>query len=65
MQTVQAFLRRYAPLYAGQLVVDGYWGPQTCGVLAEFARRTGIRGADGRNIGPQIARKLWVAGCRA
>lgn len=63
-QRLQGWLRDTYPLYAKALAVDGWWGPKTSGVLAEFARRSSIRGADGANIGPQIARKLFVAGCR-
>lgn len=61
---LQAFLRRYAPRYARGLVVDGVWGPRTSAVVREFALRSGVRDADGLNIGPQIARKLTVAGFR-
>ena len=64
VQALQDFLRRTYPLYAKGLDVDGWWGPQTTGVVREFAQRTGIRSADGLNIGPQIARKLYVAGFR-
>jgi hypothetical protein len=54
---VQAFLNRYAPAYA-HLAVDGVWGPATTAALAEFAHRSGIPDADGRNIGPRIAAAL-------
>jgi hypothetical protein len=59
---VQGFLRRFAPAYAGQLAVDGVWGPRTTAALAEFAHRSGIAEADGRNIGPKIAAALHRAG---
>lgn len=56
---LQAWLRRTFPLYAGRLAVDGVWGPRTSAVLAEFGRRTlGPGIADGRNIGPRLARQL-------
>jgi hypothetical protein len=58
---LQAFLNRYAPAYS-RLVVDGVWGPATTAVLAEFAHRSGIPSADGRNIGPKIAAALYAAG---
>lgn len=58
----QAFLRRVFPAYAGDLVVDGWYGQQTARVVAEFARRSGIAGADGLNIGPKLATALWRAG---
>jgi hypothetical protein len=63
-QRLQRELRRAYPRYAKHLDDDGYWGPQTTAVLREFAHRTGIRSADGANIGPQIARKLYLAGVR-
>lgn len=64
VEALQGFLARYAPLYARGLDVDGWWGPQTSGVIREFGRRTGIVRADGLNIGPQLARKLLLAGFR-
>lgn len=64
VQALQAFLVRYAPLYAKGLDVDGWWGRQTSGVIREFGHRTGVRSADGLNIGGQLARKLWLAGFR-
>lgn len=59
---LQSFLRRYAPAYAGHLAVDGWYGPQTGGVVREFAQRSRITAADGRNVGPQIALALWRVG---
>lgn len=61
---LQDFFRRTYSLYAKGLAVDGWWGPATTAVIREFAQRSGIRSADGLNIGPQIARKLYVAGAR-
>lgn len=58
---LQGFLNRYAPGYSW-LAVDGWYGAQTAAVLAEFARRSGVKGADGLNIGPQIAAALYRAG---
>jgi hypothetical protein len=58
----QAWLHRYAPAYAGDLAADGVWGPKTSTVNREFARRSGIGSADGRNIGPQLAAAYWRAG---
>jgi len=65
VQALQNFLRTRYPLYAKLLVCDGWYGNETARILAEFARRSAIRGADGRNVGPQIARALYVAGMRA
>lgn len=59
---LQAFLRRYAPAYAGRLTVDGWYGPQTAAALREFAHRNGIGDADGLNIGPKLAAALYRAG---
>jgi hypothetical protein len=61
---LQQFLVRRYPLYAKTLSPDGFYGPRTAAVLAEFAHRSGIPGADGRNIGPRIARRLYLAGFR-
>lgn len=61
---LQAFWRDRYSLYARHLAVDGWWGPATSEVCRQFAQRSGIRAADGRNIGPQIARKLHLAGFR-
>jgi hypothetical protein len=57
----QQFLNRAYPAYA-DLEVDGHWGPATSRVNREFAHRSGIRSADGRNIGPQLARAYHRAG---
>jgi hypothetical protein len=59
---LQGFLKRYAPAYAGRLVTDGWWGDHTTAILAEFAHRSGIPEADGRNVGPKIAAALYRAG---
>lgn len=40
------------------------YGPATVAFLAEFAHRSGIGDADGRNIGPKIAAALAAAGFR-
>lgn len=64
VKALQGFLRANYPLYAKGLDVDGWWGAQTRGVVREFGRRTGVLSADGANIGPQLARKLFLAGFR-
>jgi hypothetical protein len=64
VQALQNFYRTRYPAYARLLVCDGWWGNETTRITAEFARRSAIRAADGRNIGPQIARKLHLAGFR-
>jgi hypothetical protein len=64
VKQLQAFLRRNYPLYAKGLDDDGWWGPLTTGVVREFGQRTGVLSADGENVGPQLARKLYIAGFR-
>lgn len=64
VRALQAFWRTRYSLYAKDLAVDGWWGDQTTEVCRQFALRSGIRTADGRNIGQQIARKLYLAGFR-
>lgn len=64
VERLQADLRRLFPLYAKHLAVDGWWGAQTRGVIDEFGRRSSIPEADGRNIGPKLARALWNEGVR-
>jgi hypothetical protein len=61
---LQDWLRRAFPLYAKHLAVDGWWGDQTTGVVRDYAHRSGVRSADGRNVGPQLARKLYLSGFR-
>jgi hypothetical protein len=61
---LQQFWRSRYALYAKHLAVDGWWGPKTSEVCRQFAQRSGIRSADGLNIGPQVARKLYLAGFR-
>jgi hypothetical protein len=62
VRTVQAFLRRVFPSYAGALVVDGAFGPATTAAVTEFQRRTGLS-ADGV-IGPATWAKLASHGYR-
>lgn len=45
-----------------KLPVTGYYGDMTQAVIAEFQRRVGITGADGRDIGPQTIAALTRAG---
>lgn len=61
---LQRFLARYAPSYAGRLPATGRYLDETTAAVAEFARRSGIPGADGRNVGPLIAAALARAGFR-
>lgn len=62
VKALQGWLRSSYSLYAKGLTVDGWYGPQTAGVLAEFAHRSGIDDADGLNIGPKLATALARAG---
>lgn len=61
---LQDFWRIRYRLYAKDLAVDGWWGPATTAVCREFARRSRVPAADGRNIGPLLARQLYLAGLR-
>jgi hypothetical protein len=58
---LQGWLNANYPAYS-HLLVDGWFGVATAGVLREFAARSGIAGADGLNIGPQLAAALARAG---
>lgn len=62
VQAWQAWLRATYPLYAKHLEPDGWWGPQTTAVNAEFGHRSGVPSADGLNIGPQLAAAYHRAG---
>lgn len=70
VRELQRWLLRWYPAYAreglGPAGADSEWGPRTSSVLREFAhRRPGaVRSADGRNVGPRLARKLAAAGFR-
>jgi hypothetical protein len=44
--------------------VTGYYGAQTTAVVAEFQRRVGIPGGDGRNVGPRTKAGFWSLGYR-
>jgi D-alanyl-D-alanine carboxypeptidase len=62
---LQWFLSVNYPGYGrtlGPLTPDGWWGDVTTAWLAEFAHRSHIPSADGRNIGPQLAAALYRAG---
>lgn len=63
-RALQDWLRRTYPAYAKHLDIDGWWGEQTTGVVRQFGLRSGVRSADGENVGPQLARKLYLAGFR-
>jgi hypothetical protein len=62
----QGLADRY-PIYRhqlGELAADGWWGPVTTAWNREFGQRSGIRSADGLNVGPQLAMAYWRAGIR-
>lgn len=61
VKALQEFLNRVYPAYS-HLVTDGWYGDRTAAVLAQFARREQIDGADGLNIGPKLAAALARAG---
>jgi hypothetical protein len=58
VRDLQAHLRRVYPLYAGNLAVDGVFGPSTRAAVVEFQRRARIP-ADGV-VGPQTWHKLRI-----
>jgi hypothetical protein len=61
----QAWLAEFYPAYrhtCGHLEVDGWWGPVTSRWNREFGHRSGVRSADGLNIGPQLAAAYHRAG---
>jgi hypothetical protein len=62
VSSVQAFLRRVFPSYAGGLVIDGDFGPATDAAVREFQRRVGLS-VDGV-IGPATWAKLESHGYR-
>jgi hypothetical protein len=80
VQQLQQFLRNDFPAYAGDLAVDGFYGPKTQAVVAEFNHRVaatdpncpeddrsgpnGLANSDGQNIGPRGARALTRYGFR-
>ena len=64
LPSLQAWLNRMYPAYSHIGPLSTNYGPQTAAVIKEFAARVGIRGADGLNIGPQIAAALYKAGFR-
>jgi peptidoglycan hydrolase-like protein with peptidoglycan-binding domain len=58
---LQTWCNRMFAAYS-HLPVTGYYGDQTTAVIAEFQRRAGIAGGDGRNVGPQTKAALWAMG---
>lgn len=66
VRSVQIFLARAFPAYAGDLPATGNYLDQTVAVVAEFQRRTGITGPDanGRDIGPRTWAQLVAHGYR-
>lgn len=68
VQALQSWLLVNFPAYARDGLApegaDGWWGPHLTAVLREYAARSGVRGALGDNVGPQIARRLYLSGAR-
>lgn len=65
VKRLQQFLARNYPAYKGEhgdLPATGFYGDITTAWVLEFAQRSRIPGADGRNVGPQIALALARAG---
>lgn len=61
---VQVWLNTNFPAYSNISPTEGDYGPQTTKVIAEFQRRVGIIGGDGRNVGPQTKQAMWQLGFR-
>lgn len=61
VQAWQQWLNRHYGLYS-DLAEDGWWGPATTAVNREFGQRSGVREADGLNIGPKLAAAYHRAG---
>ncbi|MGH3719177.1 MAG: GH25 family lysozyme [Pseudonocardiaceae bacterium] len=59
---LQDWLNQTFPAYSHIDPVSGYYGDQTTQVVAEFQRRVGIIGGDGRNCGPQTRGELSKLG---
>lgn len=60
---LQRWLNATFPTYS-HLPVTGFYGDMTTAVIAEFQRRVGIIGGDGRNVGVQTRAKLYEHGFR-
>jgi hypothetical protein len=61
---MQVFFNQNFSAYSSISPTQGDYGPQTTAVVAEFQRRVGIVGGDGRNVGPQTKQALWQYGFR-
>lgn len=61
---LQAWCNAMFQSYSHISPVNGRYGDQTTAVIAEFQRRVGIPGGDGRNVGPQTKAALWGLGYR-
>lgn len=57
VRRLQEFMTRQFHAY-NNYVPTGYYGDSTTAGLAEFQMRVGIRGGDGRNVGPQTSAAL-------
>ena len=71
IKRLQQFMNRTFPDYSHMLgnplqplMETGYYGDSTSAVIAEFQKRVGIIGGDGRNVGVQTRAKLYEHGFR-
>lgn len=64
MAKLQVWFNKNFPLYSNISPTEGDYGPQTTKVIAEFQKRVGIVGGDGRNVGDQTKQHLWDLGFR-
>lgn len=58
VEQLQRWGNRVFPAYCRIAPTSPHYGPQTVAFIREYARRSGIPGADGRNVGPRIAAAL-------
>jgi len=63
VRRVQIWANQKFPLYS-HLTADGIYGPLTSAVIAEFQKRAGIVGGDGRNIGQRTKAAMIQYGFR-
>jgi hypothetical protein len=64
IQHAQSWFNTNFQAYSHINPVSGYYGDQTTAVVKEFQRRVGIKGGDGRNIGPQTRQAMYQFGFR-
>jgi Domain of unknown function (DUF1906)/Putative peptidoglycan binding domain len=61
---LQSWFNENFQAYSHISPTTGYYGDQTTAVVREFQSRVGIRGGDGRNVGPQTRTAMYQYGFR-